>query len=276
MPSKRDRAYKALGILLLIGAGLIAAYYLATSVEWFVPWLQSLDFTVSAGNETAAEWIRITVRVSGGSYDRALAAYALSGTSRSYWLVDDTYYVEQKIHLKVRVTIEYQNVHDIKIADTYIKAVDANDDTKNYKYDFADNVAVSGPSPITWDSSEIVKAIETHIRTDLGCTWNNGQINYIVYCVVNAVGDYTGYTYTAELTETQFASHNYEYVTESLSGEVTPEVTFSSWIADGLVIGGASAIVMAVIGAIFVLRGGGGRVRRARVARRRGKRKRKR
>jgi len=275
MPSKRDRAYKALGILLLIGAGLIAAYYLATSVEWFAPWLQSPPFEIWAGNETYGEWIRITVRVSGGSYDKALAAYALSGQQYDYWLVDGNYYPEQKIHMKVTVTIEYQNVHNIKIVDCYIKAVDNGDATKNYKYDFADNVAVSGSSPITWVSDEIVKLIRQHIQTDLGCTWNSGTINYYVYCKVVATGDDTGNTYTAELSETQFASHNYEYRSESLGGEVDPEVTFSSWVADGLVLGGASAIAIALIGAVLVFRGGRKHVRRVRRTSKRGKRKRR-
>ena len=243
----RRKQARALGLgLLVVGALLIGVYYIGTQVEWFVPWIDTV-LTFGAGNETAGEWINIQLHITGGSDDRLFAAIALPGQSYTGYTVDDVYYAGQNIKLKVTVKVEYAHVSNIKLVDCYIRAVDSSDSTKNHVYDFADNVALSGSSPITWTSSEISKSFTQHFTDVYGSAGDHHTINYKVYCKVTATGELTGNSYTAELSETQFASHEYIKFMEKLGGgssEVSPQITFASWATIGVLLPGVGLVLL--------------------------------
>ncbi|MEM1661015.1 MAG: hypothetical protein QXR17_07765 [Candidatus Bathyarchaeia archaeon] len=167
----------------------------------------------------------------------------MASASQNVWTVNGTYKSQAQVTLGYSLQVSYANVQNIQIVQLYIKAVDAAD-SSSYTYTLANNKALSGGSPIS-DSGSTQKSISQHL-TDAQASTTNAQIKYYIYCKVQAQGTISGQTLVAEVTETWFATLNYQQSTEQTQATVTPSVNVASWV-DGFSQNAVPLIMVAVV-----------------------------
>jgi len=195
------------------------------------PYGESLEIKLGSGAQTSASW---------------LAAEASS--SQNVWTVNGTYKSQAQVTLGYNLQVSYSNVNNIKIVLLYIKAVDSADNS-NYQYTLANNKALSGSSPIS-DSGSTTKTISQHL-SDCQASTTSAQIKYYIYCQVQATGTISGQTLTATISETWFATLNYQQSTESASANVTPTVSVASWW--DLMVTPEGLAILVMVGLILVV-----------------------
>ena len=244
---RRKRISPALIVVLLVTV-LLGAF----GVYYYMLALQPTGGAVATGTSTARAETpygeSLEIRLGSGAQTSASWLAAEASTSQNVWTVNGTYKSQAQVTLGYSITITYSNVNNIKIVLLYIKAVDAADNS-NYQYTLASNKALSGSSPIT-DSGSTTKTISQHL-TDCQASTSSAQIKYYIYCQVQATGTISGQTLTATVSETWFATLNYQQSTESASASVTPTVSVASWWGlaaspEGLAVIGMAVLVVLV------------------------------
>ena len=226
--AKRRRFDTALLVLIIVALALagFAGYYFysslteaptpgataetSTSARAETPYGESLEISLNTGTETSASW---------------QASYTGS-SSQNVYTVNGTYKEQEQVTLSYSLTVTYSNVENIQITNLYIKAVDAADQS-SYTYTLASNKALSGASPIS-DSGSTTRSITDHL-TDCQASTTSATIKYYIYCQVQGTGSISGQTLTATISETWFATLDYQQSSESAEASVTPSVTVASW-----------------------------------------------
>lgn len=203
------------------------------------------------------EYLSVQLNVGGGTSASWAASYTGSASQWVY-TVNGTYKSQEQVTIKISLSVSYANVEGITLVDAYIKAVDTADNS--YKvYDLADNVALSGSSPISW-SNQVTRSISNHL-TDAGASTSDATIAYYVYVKVQATGSISGQTLTAEIPLTKFTALHYLHQQEKTQAEATPSVTVASWMASWasitttavvLIIGVVVGYVIAKLGVVEV------------------------
>ena len=244
-------------ILIIIGVG---AYWFLTP--------KGVEFggEYEATAETPyGEKLTIKLNLGGGTKQASFLAGYTDSVSQNVWTVDGTYKSQGKITFSVSVTITGSKITNAKIENCYIKAVDTAD-SSSYSYTFDTypvSVSLSGYQG-TWSPDSITKTLDQHvsdIQASTSCT-----VDYYIYGKVSAVGEISGQTLYAEITETKFKTLQLEKETEETTAEVTPSVSTSSWLEENykFIIGFSIVAVVAVI--ICVEQKEGKRCRRRRKA----------
>ena len=242
---KVNKKLLAIFIIVLIVAGI--------GIYWFVP-KKGAEFggEYKATAETPyGEKLTIKLNLGGGTRQASFFAGYTDTVSQNVWTVDGTYKSQGKITFSVTVTITGNKITNAKIENCYIKAVDTAD-SSSYSYTFDTypvSVSLSGYQG-TWSPDSITKTLDQHvsdIQASTSCT-----VDYYIYCKVSAVGEISGQTLYAEITETKFKTLQLEKQTEETTAEVTPSVSTSSWLEENykFIIGFSMVAVIAVI--IFV------------------------
>ena len=221
---KRNRK-KLIAIGVIVAITALALYLFLPSIIQIPITLFEKTWTSLAGE--GDEWIKLTITTSGTTYSAWSASYTVGSASEDYYLINGTYYSEQKLHLSWTLTVEYQNMINIKVVSGYFRLYDSSDGS-NYKFCSQINYALSGSSPITYTRSATYSFGDV-INYIGGDPTGTTLVVYKFYIKISCQGAHSGNTYTLELPETYIQTDEYEYTTASASASAEPSVSYSSW-----------------------------------------------
>jgi len=231
---KLDKRVLAVTIAAICLVAGVAGWLLLAQQSGPTPWNRLFSYSTGASDSTEyGEFLEIHVSA-GGATSQASWRAAAASTSQDVYTVDNTYYDQQKITLKLTITITYQNVENI-VVDAWMKGIDTADNSY-YQYNLASSYSWTLTSGSSKDFS-VTKSISQFL-TDIGASTTDATVKYTFYVKVTATGSISGKTLTAEIAEQDVTDANGNTIqnhfvlhTESASSNVTPDVSFSSWVA---------------------------------------------
>ncbi|RLG81927.1 MAG: hypothetical protein DRO40_08915 [Thermoprotei archaeon] len=236
---------KVIFCLSLLGLGTvigIVAYenqeVIVKTVEKFYEFFFFGNYT---GNDTQAEWIYIRIRTKAEFRAPRFALRGITvGKSQTVYLINSTV-VSNKIHFQIEYTVSYQNINNPQVV-TKIKAQYVENEmpqTAELKSDTFNPTSSGQSRTVSYDLLP---------GSSYWNTFAGSDADTIFYWEISVSGEgsLTGNTYSDEASG-QFCRGDIETTEESVSAEVTPSYSISSFIMTNY-----TSLVLASIVGIFL------------------------
>jgi len=221
---------KIFAILIIIGIAIATVGYFATMRPRYLAekeyvftneYGETLIIHIGVGGGTKGSWRGETI-ANNSLYE--VQGWFIGDTgNKTYNAVAD----QERITIKVTVTVTGQYITSPKITVAKLKAQDAADNSYHeYSVSTPISLTLGSPYTMTFLSNYV---IETHL-TDCQASTTSAEIDYFIYLVVEATGTKSNKVLSGEINYDQLIHLKFQKQLESAESNVFSSINVASWI----------------------------------------------